>query len=136
MPVIIAVVAAAVAGVVAGRMAVEPVGGVGPQPGPSTAHLANMWLVGPTGQNVLFCPHPEEVLGGGFICQPLDRVGALVPDVLPPEPMTVAPGCAGDYRLIFNFEDRSRAVYDVCEMPPVLVPLYEAAWKVMTNITQ
>ncbi len=92
-----------------------------------------MWLVGPPGQNVMFCPHPEDMIAFG--CQPLDRVGALIPDVLPPEPTTVAPGCAGDYRLIFNFADRSRAVYNVCEMPPVLIPLYEAAWNVMTTVT-
>ncbi len=135
VPVIIASVAAAlVAGVVVGRLTDQPVApgeGQRPQPG---AELLNLWLVGPPGQNVMFCPHPELMIGISN-CQPLSRVAAYIPRVLPPPPTKVAPGCDGDYRLIFNFADRSRAVYSVCEVPPVLVPLYEAALKLMPKVT-
>ena len=65
-------------------------------------------------------------------CQPLSRVAAYVPSVLPPHPLGVSPGCAADYRLVFNFADRSRVVYPVCAMPTTLLPLYEAAWNVMS----
>ena len=133
VPVIVAsAVAVFLAGVVLGRVTVHPVAPREAQPPPPRPGLLNVWLVGPPGQNVMFCPHPELMVGANP-CQPLSRVAAYIPRVLPPQPTKVAPGCAADYRLIFNFADRSRAVYGVCEMPSVLMPLYQAAWKVMQS---
>src|SRR5690349_8949702 len=124
-----AAVAVFLAGVVVGRVTVHPgaSGGAGGQP---TTGLLNVWLIGPPGQNVMFCPHPE-LMTGGVGCQPMSKIAPFIPDNLPSPRTGVAPGCATDFRLVFNFADRSRAEYPVCSLPTTLVPLYEAAWNVL-----
>jgi hypothetical protein len=133
VPIIIAsAVVVCGAGLLVGRVTAPRDATTIAQPPKPVAGLLNVWLVGPPGQAVMFCPHAELMIGPAT-CQPLSRVAPYVPRVLPPQPTKVAPGCGAVNRLIFRFADRSRAVYGICEMPRQLVPLYKAAWKVMTS---
>jgi hypothetical protein len=96
----------------------------------SHPRIENVWLVGGLGDNIAFCRHPELMNGG--TCQPLSLIASYIPRVLPPpERPSSTVSCLSAYRLIFNFADRSRAVFEDCEVPNALLPLYDHVRKLM-----
>jgi hypothetical protein len=96
----------------------------------SHTRIENVWLVGGLGDNIAFCRHGELMNDG--TCQPLSLVASQIPRVLPPpERPSSTVSCLSAYRLIFNFADRPRAVYEDCLVPNALLPLYDHVRKLM-----
>ncbi len=101
------------------------------EPSPrSHLRIENVWLVGGLGDNIAFCRHAE--LMNGSTCRPLSLIASYIPRVLPPpaRPSSTV-SCLSAYSLIFNFADRSRAVYEDCLVPNALLPLYDHVHKLM-----